>query len=62
MVKDGDILDIIIQAYGQTGHMYIDTVNYTYSWSNSIVGSAIPALTSITIGGNSIMPLPTPAS
>ena len=59
MAKDGNNLVISITVMGVgSGSMTIDTVNNTYSWSNATVGAMI-TLTGITIGGNSITPLPT---
>ena len=63
MTRNGNDLVITIAVNIPTvgtknGSMTIDTVNNTYSWSNDEVGSMI-ALTSITIGSDSINPLPT---
>ncbi len=59
MEKDGDNLVINVQVFGgQNGSMTINTVYNTYKWSNSSVAGYIPALSAITIGGNSITPLP----
>ena len=63
MARNGNNLEITITVSipgqgAKTGTMTIDTVNKTYSWSNPAVGALI-TLNSITIGGNSITPLPT---
>ena len=45
---------------GQSGCMTINTVNYTYWWSDDTAASiSMITISSITIGGNSIKPLPT---
>ena len=62
MQRNGDnlVINVVNSAIG-SGDMIINTVNYTYSWTNQAVGSMI-TLDAITIGGQSIKPLPTPAS
>ena len=68
MARDVNNLVITVtvdfSAYGKgtkTGTMTIDTANSTYTWSNGTAGNYIN-LTGITIDGNDITPLPTPAS
>lgn len=66
MERDGNNIKIDVKFMGEKedreGYMTIDTVNNTYySWSNEWIGNRL-TLSSITIGGNSITPLPTPAS
>ena len=59
MEKSGNNIVINVDVTGVgSGSMTINTVNYTYWWSNQAVGRMI-TLTKITIGGNSINPLPT---
>ena len=61
MEKDGNNLkiNVTVNYMGtiKSGSMTINTVNNTYTWSNATVGAMI-TLNSITIGGNSITPLP----
>ena len=65
MTRNGDNLVVevtIVTPYGDLiGSLTINTLNNTYYWSDSKVGSQIE-LSGITIGGNDITPLPTPAS
>ena len=65
MERDGNDLKIgvtIMRVKADIhGDMTIDTVNNTYRWSNNEVGDML-TLSSITIGGNNITPLPTPSS
>ena len=61
MAKDGNNLVVTVTAGGNTGSMIIDTDNNTYTWTNATVGAMI-TLSAITIGGNSITPLPTAAT
>lgn len=60
MAKDGDNLVITVVTVLGSGYMTIDTVNNTFTWSNATVGAMI-TLSSITIGGSSVTPLPTVA-
>ena len=60
MAKDGDNLVITVVTALGSGYMTIDTVNNTFTWSNATVGAMI-TLSSITIGGSSVTPLPTVA-
>ena len=60
MAKDGDNLVITVGTALGSGYMTIDTVNNTFTWSNATVGAMI-TLSSITIGGSSVTPLPTVA-
>lgn len=62
MERDGNDLKIGVTIMGEKrdihGDMTIDTVNNTYRWNNDGVGGIL-TLDTITIGGNSITPLPT---
>ena len=60
MAKEGDNLVITVVTALGSGYMTIDTVNNTFTWSNATVGAMI-TLSSITIGGSSVTPLPTVA-
>ena len=60
MAKEGDNLVITVVTVLGSGYMTIDTVNNTFTWSNATVGAMI-TLSSITIGGSSVTPLPTVA-
>lgn len=60
MAKEGDNLVITVGTVLGSGYMTIDTVNNTFTWSNATVGAMI-TLSSITIGGSSVTPLPTVA-
>ena len=57
MAKDGNNLKITVNTSMGNGTMTINTVNNSYSWSNATVGAMI-TLTTITIGGYIITPLP----